>query len=189
MIKAIAFDCFGVLLNDYGHTWVDTAGLPADVQAEVHELFRKRDLGQMEGEEYYQAVAKATGADPLVLEQKEHGVEPLEPMLLSYIKNELAPKYDLFIASNASASLLTDLLQKDGFDHIFKHVFVSSDMGVVKPQPEFYAKMLAGISTPAEEILFVDDRQRNIDGALKAGMQGYCYDSGFAAFRDYIGLL
>jgi hypothetical protein len=57
-------------------------------------------------------VGEVSGVDPDVLRAREHGVSPIEPMLFSYIKNELAPRYELYIASNASASLLDELLQE-----------------------------------------------------------------------------
>ncbi len=189
MIRAIAFDCFGVILNDYGHNWVDSSGLPAEAQAEVHRLFRERDLGQLDGDRYYDEVARVAGVDAAVLRAKEHGVGPLEPMLLSYIKNDLLKHYELYIASNASAGLLTELLHQDGFDGIFKHVFVSSEMGVIKPQPEFYARLLSAVNVSAGEILFVDDRKPNVDAAIAAGMQSYHYNQGFVAFKDYLGAL
>ncbi len=187
MIRAIAFDCFGVLLDDYGHNWVNQSALPEDVKAKLHDLFRKRDLGEIADDEaYYRAVGEVSGVDADVLRAREHGVSPIEPMLFSYIKNELAPRYEIYIASNASASLLDELLQKEGFNTIFKHVFVSSNMGVVKPQAGFYEQILAKVDIPAEEILFVDDRQRNVDGAVAAGMQGYCYDSGLQALKRHL---
>lgn len=176
MIRAIAFDCFGVLLDDYGHNWVNQSDLPDNVKAKLHDLFRKRDLGEIvDDEAYYKAVGEVSGVDADVLRAREHGVSPIEPMLFSYIKNELAPRYELYIASNASASLLDELLQKEGFNTIFKHVFVSSNMGVVKPQAGFYEQILARVDVPAEQILFVDDRQRNVDGAVAAGMRGHTY--------------
>lgn len=186
MIRAIAFDCFGVILNDYGHNWVDSSGLSAADRTEVHRLFRERDLGRLDGDEYYEQVAQVAGVDAAVLKAKEHGVAPLEPMLLSYIKNDLAKRYELYVASNASASLLTELLHQDGFDGIFTRVFVSSEMGVIKPQPEFYAKLLSSVDVPAGEILFVDDRDPNVDAAIAAGMQGYHYNQGFSAFKEYV---
>lgn len=188
-IRAIAFDCFGVILNDYGHNWVDSSGLPSEARAEVHRLFRERDLGKLDGDEYYDEVARVAGVDADVLRAKEHGVGPLEPMLLSYIKNDLAKRYELYIASNASANLLTELLHQDGFDGIFKHVFVSSQMGVIKPQAEFYTKLLSSVDVPAAEILFVDDRKPNVYAAIVAGMQGYHYNQGFAVFKEYLSSL
>ncbi len=185
MIRAIAFDCFGVLLDDYGHNWVNQSQLSDDIKTKLHELFRKRDIGELaDDDEYYEQVSKIAGIDPDVLRAREHGVSPIEPMLFSYIKNDLAPHYQLYIASNASASLLKELLKKEHFNTIFQRVFVSSEMGVVKPQPEFYEQILAGIEVPVSEILFVDDRQRNVDGAIAVGMQGYTYTN-FHDFKKY----
>ena len=185
-IRAIAFDCFGVLLNDYGHNWVESSGLPADIQAEVHALFRKRDLGEIDNVAYYAAIQELAGIEPAVMEAREYGVQPIDPMLLHYIKNTLASRYELYIASNASASLLEDLLKKDGFTGIFAHIFVSSKMGVIKPEPGFYQSLLQNVSISASEILFVDDRKPNVDAAITAGMQGYHYCHGFASFNEYL---
>jgi len=186
MIRAIAFDCFGVLLDDYGHNWVNESDLSPDVKTKLHELFRKRDIGELANDdEYYERVGEIADVDPELLRAREHGVSPIEPMLFSYIKNQLAPRYKLYIASNASAHLLRELLQKEHFAGIFEYVFVSSEIGVIKPQPGFYAQILSSVSVSAEEILFVDDRQRNVDGAIEAGMQGYAY-AGFTQFKQFI---
>jgi HAD superfamily hydrolase (TIGR01509 family) len=54
---------------------------------------------------------------------------------------------------------------------IFNRVFVSSELGRRKPEPEAYQVVaeLAGI--PSSKFLFFDDSLENVEGALAAGMQ------------------
>ncbi len=53
----------------------------------------------------------------------------------------------------------------------------SSVEGLRKPRPEIYELAMLRAGVPAQEILFIDNRQKNLDGAKKAGWQTYLYDS------------
>ncbi len=58
------------------------------------------------------------------------------------------------------------------------HTIVDSSVeGVRKPMPEIYTLAAERAGVPADEILFIDNRQKNLDGAKLAGWQTYLYDS------------
>lgn len=42
--------------------------------------------------------------------------------------------------------------------------------GLRKPSPESFAAVVAHLGLPPDRLLFVDDRQANVDGALAAGI-------------------
>lgn len=44
-----------------------------------------------------------------------------------------------------------------------------------KPAPEAYACAVATLQRPAGELIFVDDRQVNVDAALAAGLQALLF--------------
>lgn len=48
--------------------------------------------------------------------------------------------------------------------------------GILKPDLRAYARAIAELGLPAQEILFVDDQFRNIAGAVKAGLQTQYFD-------------
>ena len=52
----------------------------------------------------------------------------------------------------------------------FRKVFVSSDLGRRKPEPEAFAAIAAEIGVPLGRILFFDDTKENVEGALAVGM-------------------
>jgi len=54
----------------------------------------------------------------------------------------------------------------------FKQVFVSSDIGLRKPEPDAYRHVVDVIGVPASRILFFDDLIENVEGARACGMQG-----------------
>lgn len=68
------------------------------------------------------------------------------------------------------------LVRKMGLDwSLFEHIFVSSEIGVQKPDSRFYHRILDNIGLQAEEVIVVDDDTDNILMALSLGLQGVVY--------------
>jgi putative hydrolase of the HAD superfamily len=51
----------------------------------------------------------------------------------------------------------------------FDAVFLSFQLGLVKPDPAIFERVAADLQTPPREIVFIDDNQVNVDGACAAG--------------------
>ena len=64
------------------------------------------------------------------------------------------------------------------WQRVFKKEFISSRMKMLKPSREIFDAAAAEIGLPPEEILFIDDSQTNVDGALAAGWQAGLYVQG-----------
>ena len=66
-----------------------------------------------------------------------------------------------------------DILAKAGVDPdtTFSDQFISCEMKLLKPSPEFYRESIRRIGLPAGEILFIDDNLENVEAARKEGMQ------------------
>ena len=65
--------------------------------------------------------------------------------------------------------------------------------GVLKPDPRAYRAALDALGVRAERALFVDDQQRNVDGARAAGMAAMFFDvadpdGSFARVRETLGI-
>lgn len=63
-------------------------------------------------------------------------------------------------------------------DATFKGQFISSDLKMMKPAPEFYRYVIQRIGLPPQEILFIDDNKANVDGARAVGMDARLYNPG-----------
>ena len=65
-------------------------------------------------------------------------------------------------------------------DDFFEHVFLSYELGVEKPAPEIYAKVLEGSGAQASDVLFLDDSETNCAAARACGLQAVVAPAGGA---------
>ncbi len=62
--------------------------------------------------------------------------------------------------------------------------FVSCRTGVRKPNPDAFLGAAQTLGRPPDELIFVDDRQKNVDGAVAAGLQGVLFTGADALERE-----
>lgn len=108
--------------------------------------------------------------------------------------------YTLGILSDAMPSIL-GFLEQRGLLPLFDAAVISTHVGAIKPDPRMYAAILDALRADPADCLFVDDRARNLDGAVAAGMHAVqmarteflpdgLWDgpvvSSFAALNDYL---
>ena len=55
----------------------------------------------------------------------------------------------------------------------FDKLYLSYQLGVTKPSPKIFEKIIADSGILPQETLFLDDSQKNIDAARKFGFQTY----------------
>lgn len=67
----------------------------------------------------------------------------------------------------------------------FEQVFVSGELGALKPRPEIFRAVLEGLDVTAEEVLFIDDREENIRGAESLGIEGHVFTTA-AKLRSFL---
>jgi putative hydrolase of the HAD superfamily len=107
------------------------------------------------------------------------GIEPYKVELLK----ELSGKYDLYMLSNNNAICLpfsSRMFDDAGIPlkDIFIKCFFSFEMKALKPSKAFYEAVVREIGIPAEQMLFIDDSQRNVDGSIEAGLPAVYYEPG-----------
>ena len=62
------------------------------------------------------------------------------------------------------------LLQRRNFWELFDGEVLSCDVNMLKPQPEIYQALLEKYDLKAEECIFIDDNQKNVDAANALGI-------------------
>jgi putative hydrolase of the HAD superfamily len=72
-----------------------------------------------------------------------------------------------------------------GFERRFDRFFFSCELGCLKPDPTYYARVQDLLGLPGSEILFWDDAPKNVSAARTAGWNAEVYTS-FEAFREII---
>ena len=118
----------------------------------------------------------------LVDEAFWHILLSIAPEKIDLLKR-LSGKYDLYMLSNNNPVCLPRseaMFEEAGFPiyENFKKCYMSFQMKALKPSEKFYKAVVADIPLPAEEMIFVDDSQTNVDGAIAAGLPAVYYKPG-----------
>ena len=79
-----------------------------------------------------------------------------------------------FVMSNYGDSTFRIIEEKYDFFRLFDGKLVSSRVGLMKPDPEIYRRLIREFDLTPERTLFVDDNPANIEMALYLGWQGFC---------------
>lgn len=81
-----------------------------------------------------------------------------------------------FATASNHLSMIKDWLKKEGvYDKFYCHV-ISEDIHFQKPSQEFNQILIKSLGEKAGDILFIDDKEENIEGAEKVGLKTLFYD-------------
>ena len=93
------------------------------------------------------------------------------------IINKLRGKYKTAILSNADAISVRARFEKQNFplEKYFDYIFISSETGLLKPDPEAFKHSLNIMEVKPEGVIFIDDTKGNILSAESVGMNTFHY--------------
>ena len=83
----------------------------------------------------------------------------------------------LYALSNWSAETFPKMRQRFEFLKWFKKIFISGEIGLVKPEFAFYNYFLEKVKLKAPECIFIDDSALNIQTARKLGFKTILFES------------
>ncbi len=139
------------------------------------------DRGHLSGREYWRAVGVHAGMpfresqiDRLIAADTALWTQPNQPMI-DWAQRLQAAGTRTGILSNLGDEMMHGVLAAFDWMGAFHHRTWSHTLRMAKPEPAIYHHAAAGLDVPIAQILFVDDREDNIAGALAAGMQAIRY--------------
>jgi FMN phosphatase YigB (HAD superfamily) len=176
MIRAIIFDCFGVLAVDgWGpfkqRYFVDRP----DKFREIAAIGRLVDAGKCSVDVLITAIARSLKMNESAVREAINRREPHDE-LFTYIRQELRPQYKIGLLSNASYDIRTQLFTPDQ-NAVFDAGVLSYDVGLTKSGPEMYYVVARELGVEPAECIMVDDQERYCDAARQAGMQAILYEN------------
>lgn len=179
MIKNLIFDLSEVIIN--GILGVEKA-LPESLgitQPQIADTFWGREferllLGEIDEDTYVNYVIKSTkwNISPEKLKNairqnfhtEVYGVIPL--------LQDLAKRYKLYLLSDHSREWVEYIKTVHPFLEIFEKTAYSYELKMIKKNPAVFPELLRRLGLKADECLFIDDHQRNVDNARLAGIDG-----------------
>ena len=192
-IKAIIFDMGGVIVDldiedckrafkEYlGYYKIDELIDPCHQKGIYGDL----EEGKLSGDEFRRIVLQ--DSDPGALAENVdkamwHILTGISPYKVEMLKR-LSESYDLYLLSNNNPVCLPRakaIFEGAGIplEKIFRRCFYSFEMKALKPSETFYKAVVREIGIPAEQMFFIDDSQKNVDGAIAAGLPAVYYEPG-----------
>ncbi len=185
--KNIIFDLGGIFIDiDYPKTEKAfiSLGVPnfAELYTQHHAnpLFEDLETGRISPEEFYHEFRQASNT-ALTNEQIRDSWNALlggfAPEKLEWLE-QIKSKYNIYLFSNTNLihyncfqQIFRETTHCKNFDDFFIHAYYSHDIGLRKPYPESFTKILETEKLEAAETLFIDDTPKNIEGAKAAGLQ------------------
>jgi len=90
----------------------------------------------------------------------------------------------LSLVTNATSRLDADL-STHGIAHSFDHIFNSSEIGFIKPEPQYYSYVLNNLGVRACDTVYIDDSVENVEAARQLGVHSHHY-VGIDPLRDFL---
>jgi len=139
------------------------------------------DKGTLNGVTYWQTIAREGG---FALDDKKlaalHAADVdmwgrVNEQMLAWAQRLQRRGLRTGILSNIGDAMETGLRARHGWIGDFTHCTWSHRLHRIKPDPAIYKHAVEGLGCAAADVLFLDDREENVSGAIAAGLQAILY--------------
>lgn len=170
MIKAIVFDCFGVLTTDLWKAFLDTVS-DREIVDRLRELNRQLDAAFLDRREFLEQVFELTGKQPTEVERLLGSDIAKNTMLFEYIQDLRERGYKIGLLSNISSNWIRDTFLSSQEQKIFDSMLFSHEARMIKPQPEIFELACEKLGVQPQDAIMIDDVLGNCDAAKSIGMK------------------
>ncbi len=198
-IKNIVFDFGGVIVDISREQAVKNfkeVGLEqADEMLGIYKqegIFLELEEGTLSREDFYDELRKLTGKN-ITNEQIDYGwfgfFLPIVQGRVDFLL-ELRKKYNLFLLSNTNPIVMSwarsSQFSSAGkpLDDYFDKLYLSYQLGVIKPESLIFEKMIDDAKINPAETLFIDDGKSNVEVGAKFGFKTFQPKEG-EDYRDF----
>jgi putative hydrolase of the HAD superfamily len=192
-VSAVLFDADGVVQRPSSDWWTRLGSLvPADPEVFVGELMAAEKpalVGKVDFRDALAEVLRRWNSTATI----DEALEPwswfvAEPEVVALIQSLRSAGIGCHLATNQQAYRRALMQDERGYGAWFDQTFYSCDLGLAKPDPAYFRAILAAIDVPASEVLFIDDNETNVTGALSVGLRAEVYDlsTGIAALKELL---
>ena len=180
-IKAVIFDCFGVLVADGKDTLRhDFPNLVRD----IHDIFLRSDYGYISGEEQIAQLSELTGLKVAEIEDRYKHKNVVSQSVLNWVQALKDTGFLVGLLSNIRRDGLEEFFPSTQRDSLFDAEVLSGEVGITKPSVRIFELMAEQLQVDPSECVMIDDLLKNTDGAERAGMSAILFESVWQAQAD-----
>jgi FMN phosphatase YigB (HAD superfamily) len=138
---------------------------------EIIRIYNDASMGKISSKKFWQQI----GLDP-ALEDEYLAQHRLTEGLPAFLKSVADYKTEMWCLSNDVSEWSVKLRIKFGLEPYFKGFIISGDTGTRKPDPAIFLTLLQKVNRDPCDLIFLDDRLRNIEAANSLGIQGILFN-------------
>jgi len=193
MIKAIVFDMGGVLVNDDWPAYAKVVAQKHGIDEEEYLKFHidlthaKHDVGMCTTTEFVQEISDHFNIHLSLEEFDKDTLEIFHPinMELMDLIGSLKGKYLLGMLSDNNPLFVERYRNTLKLDRYFDFQIFSCEAKMSKPRDEIYKLMLVTASLRPDEIVFIDDKKRNLKPAKKLGIHTILFTDAIKMVEEF----
>lgn len=133
----------------------------------IEDLYTRASLGEFSSEKFWAKVGVDYNLEDEYLDRHQLSVGLLD--FLSVVKNQV--KAPIYCLSNDVSEWSIKLRRKFQLDQYIERWFISGDLKIRKPSSGIYDVLIREANVKPTQMLFVDDRKKNIAAANEFGIQ------------------
>ncbi len=184
MIKNIIFDIGNVLVSFDPYRYVTEYGYDKETTDNVFNIvFRDKrwaelDRGTLANEDYMKSLVEANPQyEKEIIETFDNWYNMLEIKTESveFFKELKEKGYKIYLLSNFAEKEYERLEREYDFFRMADGKIISYAVKKIKPEREIYELLLEKYNLKAEECVFLDDLESNINGAENVGIHGIIF--------------
>lgn len=198
MIKNIVFDLGMVLVSFNWRDYLDSLNFHEDIKEKMIEkafdmaVWNEHDRGVLSDEAFIEFASQDAPEIKYPLRKYMSGVGFIckeYPYAREWICSLKQRGYHVYILSNYGETPYKYAREHFSFLGEVDGTVISSEVKFVKPEAEIYRYLLDRYCLNAEETVFLDDREDNVEAAKKLGIWGIVFEEYEKAKRELEGLL
>lgn len=175
------FDIGGVVLNNGDTLFFPWIAKQANKPLEETEKILVKYLYPAEEDAYseftaFEKIFKELGItlDPLTVQEKRHHFSTLQNDVVELIL-KLKKQYRVVFATNNAAEEFTRNYYTFDLGNLFHYGRASFHLKLRKTKKEFFEKYISLLEVHPEEVLFIDDGEKNLLAPASLGMKTICF--------------
>jgi epoxide hydrolase-like predicted phosphatase len=197
-IKAIIWDMGGVILNMIDES--PRLALAQEFNLPLQKIYSaifdsqsamQASIGRITLRQHWQNVGNLLDIEPSALGsflRRFWSADGIDTDLVTFIRT-LKLQFRIGLLSNAWDNLRSLIQQEWQIADVFESLVISAEVGLAKPDPRIYQMVLDQLGIQANEAVFLDDLERNIQAARETGLHAIQFRSARQGLMELAALL
>jgi putative hydrolase of the HAD superfamily len=149
----------------------------------IQSVYLEASLGEISPDEFWERVDV-----PSALEDEFLARHTLNPGVTELLSEAKSKGISVWCLSNDVSRWSDKIRNNLGVEEFLRGSVISSDVGIRKPDTEIYEALIQSSGFKIEDILFVDDREKNVVAARELGIETIMFEPeiGFTDAKNWI---